>query len=54
MGTQQTGLLVYVGYRQSRLENFDHFNLLYPACLLYSAGTFIKPCEAVLIFLFSV
>jgi len=49
----QTGLLVYVGYRQSGLENFDHFNLLYPACLLYSSSTFIKPCEVVLIFLFS-
>ena len=51
--TRPTGLLVYGGCGQSRLENFDHFNLLYPVCLLYSAGTFIKPWAVVLIFLFS-
>lgn len=52
-GHRADRLLVYVGYRQSRLENFDHFNLLYPACLLYPTSAFIKPCEVVLIFLFS-
>lgn len=51
--TRPTRLLVYGGCGQSRLENFDHFNLLYPVCLLYSAGTFIKPWAVVLIFLFS-
>lgn len=49
----ETGLLVYVGCGLSRLENFDHFNLLYPALLLSLSSTFIKPCEPVLIFLFS-
>lgn len=52
MDTRQTGLLVYVGCRQRGLENSDHFNLLYPARLLYSPGTFLKCCKAVLIFLF--
>lgn len=49
----ETGLLVYVGCGLSRLENFDHFNLLYPALPLFLSSTFIKPCEPVLIFLFS-
>lgn len=49
----ETGLLVYVGCGLSQLENFDHFNLLYPALLLSLSSTFIKPCKAVLIFLFS-
>ena len=37
----------------SQLENFDHSNLLYPVLLLSLSSTFIKPCEPVLIFLFS-
>ncbi len=49
----ETGLFVYVDCGLSRLENFDHFNLLYPALLLSLSSTFIKPCEPVLIFLFS-
>lgn len=49
----ETGLLVYRGRGPSRLENFDRFNLLYPAWLLSVSSAFIKACEPVLIFLFS-
>lgn len=49
----ETALLVYVGCGPNRLENFDHFNLLYPARLLSLSAAFIKPREPVLIFLFS-
>lgn len=41
------------GVRAGRLGSFDHFNLLHAACLPHSPGTCIKPCEGVLIFLFS-
>lgn len=49
----ETGLLVYRGRAPSRLENFDRFNLLYPAWLLSVSSAFIKAREPVLIFLFS-
>lgn len=49
----ETSLLVYRGRGPSRLENFDRFNLLYPAWLLSVSSAFIKACEPVLIFLFS-
>lgn len=49
----ETGLLVYQGRGPSRLENFDRFNLLYPAWLLSVSSAFIKTRKPVLIFLFS-
>lgn len=49
----ETSLLVYRGRVPSQLENFDRFNLLYPALLLSVSSAFIKAREPVLIFLFS-
>lgn len=49
----ETSLLVYRGRGPIQLENFDRFNLLYPAWLLSVSSASIKAREPVLIFLFS-